>query len=53
MNNEKWFDDTLLIELGRKEDLAKKELEQKNKCKKFCDFLFKLKNKLVFWSSKK
>ena len=52
MKNEKWFDDTLLIELSRNEDLRIKELEQKNKCKKFCDFLFKLKNKFTFWRKK-
>lgn len=52
MKNEKWFDDTLLIKLSRNEDLRIKELEQKNKCKKFCDFLFKLKNKLFFWRKK-
>ncbi|MDN5114008.1 hypothetical protein [Aliarcobacter butzleri] len=49
--NEKFIREAL-IELGRKDDLGKKELEQKNKCKKFCDFLFKLKNKLVFWRKK-
>ena len=49
--NEK-FTREALIELGRKEDLAIKELEQKNKCKKFCGLIFKLKNKFAFWRKK-
>ncbi|MFW3338745.1 hypothetical protein ACN9JY_03230 [Aliarcobacter butzleri] len=51
MKNEKSFNDAL-IELGRKDDLLFKQFGRENKCKKFCDFLFKLKNKLFFWRKK-
>ncbi|MFX4266854.1 hypothetical protein ACOL29_04230 [Aliarcobacter butzleri] len=51
MKNEKSIDE-ILIELGKKEDLLFKKFGKENKCKKFCDFIFKLKNKLVFGRKK-
>ncbi|MEM5570721.1 hypothetical protein [Aliarcobacter butzleri] len=51
MKNEKCINE-ILIELGKKEDLLFKQFGKENKCKKFCDFLFKLKNKFTFWRKK-
>ena len=51
MKNKKSIDE-ILIELGKKEDLLFKKFGKENKCKKFCDFLFKLKNKFTFWRKK-
>ena len=51
MNRDKSINEAL-IELVRKDDLLFKQFGRENKCKKFCDFLFKLKNKLFFWRKK-
>ena len=51
MNKEKYINEAL-IELGKKEDLLLKQFSKKNKCKKFCDLILKLKNKLIYWRKK-
>lgn len=51
MNRDKSINE-VLIELGRKDDLLLKQFSKKNKCKKFCDLILELKNKLIFWRNK-
>ncbi len=39
-----------LLELSRKEDIRNKQSNLK--CKKFCDLILIVKNKLIFWRRK-
>lgn len=39
-----------LLELSRNEDIRNNQSNLK--CKKFCDLIFRLKNKLIFWRKK-
>lgn len=39
-----------LLELSRKEDILNKQSNLK--CKKFCDLILIVKNKLIFWRRK-